>query len=210
MLVKTEREHRVRCIALSGDGECLLIGGFDKMVHMQMIERGTELYHFSYDKKSDVKSIHLSSDAMQLAMGVDASGKGAVVVFDASAAKMRHSWECEKAIWAVRFSLDARVLAAAGFDMACTLYSTVSFTILQTIKYPPLGGPAFIWSLEWSTDSSRLCVGCWNAHAYIYAFDQSAVDNPSSDRGPLTQGARRAAPDLHDFVATFTYQPRLT
>ena len=43
MLVKMEREDRVRCVALSADGECLVIGGFDKMVRMQMIERGTEV-----------------------------------------------------------------------------------------------------------------------------------------------------------------------
>ena len=84
MLVKMEREDRVRCVALSTDGECLVIGGFDKMVRMQMIERGTELYHFSYDKKSTVKTVCLSADALQLAMGCESAGKGSVIVFNAS------------------------------------------------------------------------------------------------------------------------------
>ena len=78
------------------------------------------------------------------------------------------------------------MLAAAGYEMACTLYSNVSYAILQVIKYEPLGGPAFIWSLEWSADSSRLCVGCWNSHAYIYAYDSAAADHDAT-RTSLTQ-----------------------
>ena len=31
-VLKMEREERVRCVALSEDGVCLLIGGFDKQV----------------------------------------------------------------------------------------------------------------------------------------------------------------------------------
>lgn len=181
MLVKEERDVRVRCVALSSDGSCLVTGGFDKKVHMQMIERGTQLYYFSYDNKASVKSIDLSSDATQLAIGCDSAGKGCVVLFDANDQQMRHAWDCEKAIWAVRFSSDAKALAAAGFDMALTLYSTVSLQAVQKIKYTPLGGPAFIWSLEWSSDSSRLILGCWNTHAFVYAFNPTAVESGSAD-----------------------------
>ena len=46
MLVKMEQETRVRCVAISKDGSCLAVGGFDKLVRMQLIERGTQLYHF--------------------------------------------------------------------------------------------------------------------------------------------------------------------
>ena len=95
-----------------------------------------QLYHFSYDKKSTVKTVCLSSDALQLAMGCECAGKGSVIVFDASSAVMRHAWECDKPMWAVRFALDARTIAAAGFDMALTLYSTTApFAVLQKIKY---------------------------------------------------------------------------
>ena len=38
MLVKMEREDRVRCVALSSDGETLVFGGFDKKVVMQQID----------------------------------------------------------------------------------------------------------------------------------------------------------------------------
>ena len=57
MLVKNETEDRVRCVAISNDGEALVIGGFDKRVHLKMIESGTRLYHFSYDGKAMVKSV---------------------------------------------------------------------------------------------------------------------------------------------------------
>ena len=140
-----------------------------------------QLYYFSYDNKASVKTIDLSSDATQLAIGCDSAGKGCVVLFDANDQQMRHAWDCEKAIWAVRFSSDAKALAAAGFDMALTLYSTVSLQAVQKIKYTPLGGPAFIWSLEWSTDSSRLILGCWNTHAFVYAFNPTAVESGSAD-----------------------------
>lgn len=59
MLLKMEREDRVRCVAISDDGECLVVGGFDKRVAMQHLERGSELYHFSYDGKSVVKAVRL-------------------------------------------------------------------------------------------------------------------------------------------------------
>lgn len=57
MLVKHESEDRVRCVDISSDGECLVIGGFDKQVHMQKIHNGAQLYHFSYDGRSIVKSV---------------------------------------------------------------------------------------------------------------------------------------------------------
>ena len=171
MLVKNETEDRVRCVAISGDGEALVVGGFDKQVHLKMIERGTQLYHFSYDGKSVVKAVHLSSDSLFLAMGCDCAGKGAVIIFNASQATMVQVWKHDKAVWAVRFAPDGRVLAAAGFDMALTLYETSGeFAQLQQIKYVPLGGPAFIWSLEWSADGSRLALGCWNTQTFLYAY----------------------------------------
>lgn len=66
----------------------------------------------------------------------------------------------------------ADVLAAAGYDEAVVLYgASGEYPVLQKISYQPLGGPAFIWSLEWSADASHLVVGCWNAHAYVYSYE---------------------------------------
>ena len=42
-------------------------------------------------------------------------------------------------------------------------------------RYVPQGGPAFIWSLEWSTDGTRLVLGCWNQSAYMYHFEPSLL-----------------------------------
>jgi hypothetical protein len=110
MVIKKETETRVRCVAISSNGECLVVGGFDKHVHMSLLTRGTQLYHFSYDGKSLVKSISLSSDSLLLGMGCDCSGKGAVLVFHASESRLLFVKQREKAIWAVRFGACRRAL----------------------------------------------------------------------------------------------------
>ena len=100
-----------------------------------------------------------------IAMGCDVAGKGAIVVFEASGSRALHSWEMDKSIWAVRFAPDMQKIAAGGYDMSLTLFSMKTYAKLQTIKYQPLAGPAFIWSLEWCKDGSRLAIACWNMYA---------------------------------------------
>ena len=163
------------------DGACLLVGGFDKQVLLQQIDRGSNLYDFSRESKSVVKGVHLSKDSSMLAMGVEMSGKGAVYLFDVNSSSLKHEWSHDKAVWAVRFhstlngAVEAKYLAVGGWDMMLTLYSTTTYEKLQQIKYKPLGGPAFIWSLEWATDGTRLALGCWNQTSYMYAFDPAQL-----------------------------------
>lgn len=81
--------------------------------------------------------------------------------------------------------------------MKCTLYSTTSYQALQQMAYTPLGGPAFIWSAAWSADSSRLVVGCWNRHAYVYAVHQetsAAAAAASASAAASAATASAAAP----------------
>lgn len=157
-------------------------------VHLERIERGTQLYHFSLDGVASVKSVDLSADSLMMVMGLDNQGKGAVVLFEASgASRMRHHWDHDKSVWAVRFSPNVQMIAAAGYDMCVTLYSVSTYTTLQKIKYTPLGGPAFIWSLAWSADSSRMALGCWNTYAYLYSCSQPN-DSETPDRSPSPEG----------------------
>lgn len=69
-----------------------------------------------------------------LAMGCDCAGKGAVVVFEASASRALKTWEMDKSVWTVRFAPDTQKLAAGGYDMSLTIFSMTSFEKLQTIK----------------------------------------------------------------------------
>ena len=88
MLVKMERDDRVRCIDISDDGEVLLIGGFDKAVMLQQIDRGASLYDFGIDATSSCKSVHLSADSTMLVVGLDSAGQGNVILFDATTAQV--------------------------------------------------------------------------------------------------------------------------
>ena len=65
--------------------------------------------------------------------------------------------------------------------MQLSLYSTTTYALLQRITYEPAGGPAFIWSLEWSEDQSRLVLGCWNQLAYLYAVDTKSTGSRGSE-----------------------------
>ena len=153
--------------------ERLLIGGLDTQVTLHQMNRGANLYDYSCDSKSICKSVHLSSTSSRLAIGLDKQGKGLVALWDTTSIVQLKQWHHEKPMWAVRLSPDARLLAAAGWDMRLTLYSTSSFAMLQQISYEPAGGPAFIWSLEWSEGQSRLALGCWDHFAYLYALSET-------------------------------------
>ena len=67
-----------------------------------------------------------------------------------------------------------------------SLTLTLSSALRSLPRYTPLGGPAFIWSLEWSGDSTRLALGCWNSHAFVYSFNPAAIEKPGVSP-PLTQ-----------------------
>lgn len=131
------------------------MGGFDKKVLLQQINRGSNLYDFSPAEKCVCKSANLSADSTLLAIGYELAGKGAAALFDVNKSVLVHEWKHEKAVWAVRLhprikDHDQHVLAVGGWDMMLTLYSTVgNFEALQQIKYKPIGGPAFIWCAPW-------------------------------------------------------------
>ena len=58
------------------------------------------------------------------------------------------------------------------------------------MSYKPKGGPAFIWSMDFSSDSNYLAVGCWDGNAYLYRLHHAdrvdvqsieAADNAAAD-----------------------------
>ena len=86
-----------------------------------------------------------------------------------------------KPVWAA--SVSRRWL-----EMCVHLYRTTGDRdLLQTIKYTPLGGPAFIWSLNWSADGARFIVGCWNQQTFLYHVDPDAGDAEAECEEPLVQ-----------------------
>ena len=67
-LLKLAREARVRCVALSTDGDLVVIGGFDKKVLVLDMHSGAKLTHLP-GADDTVRSVHLSADSRLLALG---------------------------------------------------------------------------------------------------------------------------------------------
>lgn len=127
MLVKAQQDGRVRCVALSNDGACLVVGGFDRKLRLHAVEDGTQLVAFSaVDRTAMVRSVHLSPDSTLLAMGIEAQGRGSAQLFSATSRTLLHKWAHTKPVWSVRISPDRRFLAVGGYDMKLSLYSTTS------------------------------------------------------------------------------------
>ena len=212
-LASFEREARVRCVALSSSGEVLVYGGFDKKVMMIDLGTGTVSKKISNANATEtssggaVKSTHVSPDGTLLALGCESGSAGACMLYALPSCNLIHRWDHSKVVWVVRLSPDKRMLAACGYDMAMTLYSTVSMEVcaplslisrqamypacthmlivscrprlvqmITSIKYPCHGGPAFIWSCTFSSDSRRLAVANWNARTYLYAVESTKID----------------------------------
>ena len=136
MVVKINQDGRVRCVALSKNGACLIVGGFDRKVRLHAIEIGTELRTFHADSRAaTVRSVHLSTDSTLMAMGTEASGKGAAILYTASSATKRclHTWNHDMPVWCVRLSPTVKMLAVGGYDMSLTIYSTSTYALMRRI-----------------------------------------------------------------------------
>jgi len=192
-LLRKHREGRVRCVAISNDGDVVVTGGFDQIVELHHLRSGAQFSHFP-TLCDVVRSSHLSAVSNRLALGCEVSGGGKILVFNAQSNELLHEWDHKKVVWCVRISPDGSFLAAAGYEMMLVIYDMRTYACLQTIKYPPLGGPAFVWSLEWAPDGTRLVVGCWNTHAYLYDVDQkvAALLKRRADAGGKETLARTA------------------
>ena len=77
---------QVRCVALSENGQCLVTGGFDKLVVLQQIDAGSQLNRFSLPPTpglaavGTVRSVHVSPDSTTLVLGSETKGAGAVTM----------------------------------------------------------------------------------------------------------------------------------
>mgnify|MGYP006162579187 CR=1 FL=1 len=161
-LAKISRDARVRCVSLSSSGTMLVIGGFDKKVMLTNLSSGTQLKHVQGTGET-ARSVHVSANATLLALGCEKKGAGAALLYQLPSCELIHTWEHTKVVWVVRISPDGKLLSACGYDMQMTLYSTESYSTIACIKYPILGGPSFIWSCAFSSDSRRLAVA-WSRH----------------------------------------------
>ena len=197
-LAKTKKTARVRCVALSRCGNKLVVGGFDKKVSFSTLSSGTQLKHIS-GTGGTVRSVHISSDGKLSAVGCENKGAGACLLYSLPSCKLLHTWEHAKVVWVTRISPDSQLVAACGYDMAMTLYSTRDFSKITSIKYPIFGGPSFIWSCCFSADSGRLAVANWNARTYLYQVKKNKVFRRSHEGGDevveLTDGEPSVRPN---------------
>ena len=191
-MLKLARDSRVRCVALSNDGDVLVVGGFDKKVLLLDVHSGARLTSCP-GADDTVRSVHLSADSRLMALGCEKRGKGCALLYALPEGELRHLWQHDKVVWCVRLSPDSQLLVACGYDMQMAVYATTTFEKLHSVKYPIFGGPAFIWSCEFSADSSRLAVGCWNSRAYLYELTYRPNSDKPSDRKLLTDATVDAA-----------------
>jgi len=202
-LAKLARTGRVRCAILSSEGDAVLVGGFDKKASLLNIRAGAQLQKLPSEQEL-LRSVHMVRDL--IAVGCESKdGMGCTLLYAALAASdevssatadgfsLLHKWEHTKAVWTARISRCATLLAAGGFDMALSLYSCKTYQLLQKISYPPVGGPAFIWSCDWSGDGEHLLVGCWNSRAYLYEVDRGLASSPMATKASWTAGKAAVA-----------------
>ena len=104
-LSRMSRDARLRCVALSRTGALLVVGGFDKKVVLNYVEKGAAINQYiAYFKSSatgdaadaaraacggsagaggaatTVRSVHLSADSARLAIGSDVQGRARAAV----------------------------------------------------------------------------------------------------------------------------------
>lgn len=144
-----------------------------------------------------VRSIHFCSVLMQLAVGLEDDGQGRVELYHVETLELVVSWARPKpgvrlyslpsvatqprvhpcsaslAVWAVCLSPDGSHLAAAGYDCSLALYDACSHVHLTQVTYRAERGPAFVWSLAFSSNGKMLAVGCWNGSTHVYRLNKS-------------------------------------
>ena len=79
-ILKLARDSRVRCVALSNDGDILVVGGFDKKVLLLDVHSGARLTSCP-GADDTVRSVHLSADSRLLALGCEKRGKGCALLY---------------------------------------------------------------------------------------------------------------------------------
>ena len=199
-LSRMSRDARLRCVALSRTGALLVVGGFDKKVVLNYVEKGAAINQYiAYFKSSatgdaadaaraacggsagaggaatTVRSVHLSADSARLAIGSDVQGRGRALLYDADTNALLAAWEHDKAVFSVRLSPNGRLLAVAGYGGKMTLYDACTYFQLHEVQYTSMRGPPFIWSTDFSGDSRYLAVGNWNGSSYLYEIDEPAL-----------------------------------
>ena len=148
-----QRPGRLRCTALSADGNMLVAGSFDKKVTIDLVHRGSGATLDTFDGRGEiVRSVHAAADAPRLAIGAEHHGGGRATVYNTLTDEALFTWKHDKPVWCVRLSSGGDLLAAGGYGCALTLYDLKSITQIQQISYTSTIGPAFIWSLDFSSD----------------------------------------------------------
>ena len=77
-----------------------------------------------------------------------------------------------------------------------TVYDTASKEAVYQVAYTSTRGPAFIWSMAFSADSTHLALGCWSGNAHLYRLTRTADAAPTAAAAP--SAAAGTTPDDAD------------
>ena len=133
--------------------------------------------------------------------------KGVTKIYDTSDGAVLAEWHREKRVYALAVTRDGVQVAVGADDYQVFVHELRSGgggTVQTILTFQPEKGPAFIWSVAWSADCSRLAVGCWNCCAFVYenapeedasGSDLEAVseDDDLDARPPPRAGRRRSS-----------------
>ena len=100
-----------------------------------------------------VRALDMPRDSSLLLLGGDAGGQGVVGLYRTRDNALLATWPQTKPIWTVAMSPEGRLAAVGGFGMELKLYSTTSFDLLQSVRYIPMRGPAFVYHCSFAANA---------------------------------------------------------
>jgi len=163
-----KRGDRIKRVMLSADGAYLAVGGFDSKVAVYNTMSGISISSSSTQPKV-ARSVSLSLNGQRMAVSNHARE---IVVYDIHFGEVLCQFQRKEEVWVVALSDDGKLVAAAGYDGICKVYSVdraaeLSFDFRH--KW-------FIWSVAFLHNKGvkKIAVGDWTGLVTIYRSDDGA------------------------------------